>query len=429
MRAAARCCACLGALIVGLVAANASELRGHGGPVRAIAVTPDGATAITGSFDTSAILWSLETGAARSVLRFHAGQVNAVAVLPMERFATAGEDSRIAIWEAAGGAPLEVLAGHSGPVASLAVSPDGAWLLSASWDGTVRLWPLVGGEPRVLDRRKGNVNAAVYLRDGAVISAGYDGALTLWPANAGPASELLRSASPLNTLAVLPADRIAVGSGDGRVRIVSRGGAVLAERQVAPTPVIALAASPDGALLAAAGLQGAIAVLDAATLEPQHALVGPGLPVWSLAFTADGETLLTGGSDRLVRRWDVATGEHLGSIVAGPADPLAAYSGDRGAEVFRACVACHTLSADEGERAGPTLAGIFGRRIAGLPGYRYSEALKGMDITWTPETVAKLFEVGPATYTPGTKMPEQVIGDAADRAALVMFLERATRQE
>ena len=79
----------------------------------------------------------------------------------------------------------------------------------------------------------------------------------------------------------------------------------------------------------------------------------------------------------------------------------------RGAEVFRACVACHTLTPDEGNRAGPTLAGIFGRRIATLPGYNFSEALKKLDIVWTPETVSKLFEVGPMAYTPGTKMPEQ----------------------
>ena len=111
----------------------------------------------------------------------------------------------------------------------------------------------------------------------------------------------------------------------------------------------------------------------------------------------------------------------------GPDDPLAAYTGDHGADVFRACVACHTLKPDEGNRAGPTLAGIFGRKIATLPGYSFSEALKKLDIVWTPETVAKLFEVGPATYTPGTKMPEQTIGSAEDRAALVRFLEKATR--
>ena len=113
--------------------------------------------------------------------------------------------------------------------------------------------------------------------------------------------------------------------------------------------------------------------------------------------------------------------------MSGPADPLAAYEGEPGAEVFRACVACHTLKADEGPRAGPTLAGIFGRRIATLPGYDFSPALKKLDIVWTPETVSKLFEIGPAAYTPGTKMPEQRVG-AEDRAALVKFLEKATKR-
>ena len=62
-----------------------------------------------------------------------------------------------------------------------------------------------------------------------------------------------------------------------------------------------------------------------------------------------------------------------------------------------------------------------------LPGYDFSPALKALDIVWTPETVSKLFEIGPAAYTPGTKMPEQRVG-AEDRAALVKFLEKATRQ-
>jgi len=116
-------------------------------------------------------------------------------------------------------------------------------------------------------------------------------------------------------------------------------------------------------------------------------------------------------------------------VIAGaPEDPLAPYAGDPGAEVFRACVACHTLKSDEGMRAGPTLAGIFGRKIATLPGYNFSPALKKLDIVWTPETVSKLFELGPMTYTPGTKMPEQRIGSSEDRTALVKFLERATKK-
>ena len=45
---------------------------------------------------------------------------------------------------------------------------------------------------------------------------------------------------------------------------------------------------------------------------------------------------------------------------------------------------------------------------------------------WTPETVSKLFEIGPNAYTPGTKMPEQTIGSAEDRSALMEFLKKAT---
>jgi cytochrome c len=94
--------------------------------------------------------------------------------------------------------------------------------------------------------------------------------------------------------------------------------------------------------------------------------------------------------------------------------------------VFHACVACHALASDEGTKAGPTLWHILGRRIATLPGYNFSPALKKLDIVWSKETIAKLFEVGPARYTPGTKMPEQTIGSPEDRKALVDFLERAT---
>ena len=74
-----------------------AQLRGHGGPVRAVAVSPDGRLALSGSFDQSAILWSLDQGTALAVLRFHDGAVNAAAALADGRFATGGEDGRIAL--------------------------------------------------------------------------------------------------------------------------------------------------------------------------------------------------------------------------------------------------------------------------------------------------------------------------------------------
>jgi cytochrome c len=421
-----------GVIVASLVAVldgAQAQLRGHGGPVRALAISPDGTEAISGSFDTSAIRWSLTRNSADQVLRFHEGAVNAVAFLADGALASSGEDGRIAIWRRGEQRPSTVLEGHNGPVVALALSPDGATLASASWDRTLRMWALTSRDsPRVIEGHQQNVNGIAFAPDGrAIISAGYDATLRITPRDGG-APAVVTLPTPLNTVAIAPDGEIVCAGADSKLYVLSPAGELRAEIEVGQTPIIAVAVSGDGKLIAAAGTRGSVAIVDRAARRLERTLVGPGLPVWSIAFFPDSRTLLTGGTDRMIRRWDAITGDPIGDVVTGaPEDPLAAYAGDPGAEVFRACVACHTLSPDEGNRAGPTLAGIFGRRIATLPGYNFSEALKKLDIVWTPETVAKLFELGPMTYTPGTKMPEQTIGSAADRAALVQFLEKATK--
>ncbi|UIJ73186.1 c-type cytochrome [Aurantimonas sp. HBX-1] len=414
------------AVLLALSGLRAAELRGHGGPIRGLAVGADGAAALSGSFDSTAIRWSLATSSAEKVMRFHDGAVNAAVLLPDGRAVTGGEDGRIAIWPEDGTRPERILEGHQGPIVALSLSPDGRSLGSAAWDGTARVWPLADeGTPRILEGHTGNVNGVAYLGSGEVATIGYDATLRIWPAT-GPV-RVVNFPTPLNALALVPGrDRLAIGGADGRLRLVDAGGTILAEAEIAPTPVIAVAS--DGRRVAASGLRGAIAILSADDLAPERTLVGPGLPVWSLAFVPGSNELLTGGNDNVIRRWNAATGASLDSGIAeGVEDPLARYAGDPGAKVYRACVACHTLQPGEGVRAGPTLHGIMGRRIASLPDYDYSDAFSGHDIVWTPETVARLFEIGPHAFTPGTKMPEQTINRAADRDALVEFLVRATR--
>jgi cytochrome c len=391
-------------------------------------VSTDGATVVSGSFDSSAIRWSLTRSTAEQVLRFHESAVNAIALASEGRIVTGGEDGKIAVWRSGAGAPITVLEGHTAPIVSLAVSPDNSTLASGSWDRTVRLWPLAGGAPRVLEGHQQNVNGVAFTPDGrALVSAGYDLTIRVWPLGGGQPT-ITTLPTPLNSVAVARDGEIVAGGADGRVFFLSPTGEQRGEIDTGGNPIIAVAVSPDGALVAAAGIRGSVAIIDRRARTLARTLVGPGLPVWSAAFLPDNRTLVTGGTDRMVRRWDAVTGDHIGQVAMGGAeDPLAAYAGDRGAQVYRACIACHTLTPDEGNRAGPTLSGIFGRRIASLPGYNFSPALKQLDIIWTPETVAKLFEIGPMAYTPGTKMPEQKIGSAEDRKALVEFLQKATR--
>ncbi|QIO32499.1 c-type cytochrome [Bradyrhizobium sp. 1(2017)] len=424
-------CAGVAAALWAIVAISISSVHadmvGHGGPIRALAISPDGSGLLSGSFDTAAIRWSLETDTAGQVLRYHADAVNAVAFLKDGRMVTAGADARIAVWMAGRQQPERVFEGHVGPIVALAVSPDGALLASASWDRTVRLWSLSDGASRVLEGHSQNVNGVAFTPDGkSLVSVGYDLTSRIWRLPDGQ-PEIVTLPAPLNAVAVAPDGEIVTGAVDGMLRMLTRDGKISGQIAAGATPVVALTISADGSLIAAAGIGGTVAIIDRKSRSLLRTLIGPGLPVWSVAFLPDRETLITGGSDGKIRRWNTRTGEPISSPLSGKsADPLAVYAGDHGAEVFRACVACHTLSDKEVQRAGPTLAGLYGRKIASLPGYRFSEALKTMDIVWTPETVAKLFEVGPNSYTPGTKMPEQRIGSAEDRRALTDFLGRAT---
>ncbi|MBR0816676.1 hypothetical protein JQ627_01945 [Bradyrhizobium liaoningense] len=402
-------------------------MMGHGGPVRTIAVSADGKSLLSGGFDTAAIRWSLASESAEQVLRFHSEAVNAVGFLADRRMVTAGADARIAIWTAGQQQPDAVLQGHQAPVVALAISPDGGMIASGSWDHSVRLWSLTDGTHRVLEGHSQNVNGVAFAPDGkSLVSVGYDLTLRIWRLP-GATVETIALPAPLNAVVIAGDGEIVVGAADGRLRMLSAEGKDLGEVGAGASPIVALAISNNGALIAAASVGGAVTIIDRTARAVLRRVVGLVGPVWSVAFLPDGETLLTGGADGKIRRWNARTGEPVGSNLPGaPADPMAAYAGDPGAEVFRACVACHTLSEKETQRAGPTLAGLYGRRIASLPGYRFSDALRAMDIVWTPETVARLFEIGPNAYTPGTKMPEQRIGSAEDRRVLTDFLARAT---
>lgn len=406
-----------------------SDLRGHGGTVRALDISTDGTQALSGSFDNSVIRWDLTTSTARAVMRFHDGPVNAVLLLPDGRAATAGDDGRIGIWGASSDAPELVLNGHDGKVTTLAVSPDGTLIASGAWDRTVGLWTLATAQGRVLLRHADNVNAVAFTADGrGVVSAGYDRTVRITPIAGSEQPLIATLPAVVNALRVAPDGEIVAAGADGHLYLIGPDGARRRDLAVFDGAIVALAISRDGRWLAASGLGGIVAIVERASGNRVLDLAGTRFSVWAVAFSPDAETLYTGGADRTIRQWDVRSGAPQEPPVNGR-DPDAALlaSNERGAQVFRACAACHGLTAQSSSRAGPTLHGVFGRHIGSLPGYAYSAALTRLDIVWSADTIARMFEVGPATFTPGTRMPEQTISDAGDRRALVEWLERVTR--
>lgn len=402
LRATALCLAVCGASPVAAI-----DMGGHGGPVRALALQGD--VVYSGSFDTRAIVW--EGAVARQVTRAHAGAVTAVLPLGDGRFVSGGQDGHVAIWGESN-QPLVFEQWHSMPIAGFAPWPGG--FASASWDGQIALWD--GAEkPRYLDGHMGQITGLVAYGSG-LASVGADLRLRVWRDDGTPGAVKDLPAPPAD----LATDEHAffVAGSDGFVRRLETG-APMRETELTTRPLISIAA--DAGVVVASDLTGQVWVLDPDTLETRTTFSTGQGAVWEVALA--GQQLLTGGNDGWIRRWSL-DGVPLGE---GAQTQEATLTSPRGAEVFRACAVCHALTADDQQRAGPTLYKVFGRKIGTADGYDYSPELREMDIVWTPETVKDLFKYGPTDYTPGSRMPEQTIPSESDRQALVDYLEAVTQ--
>ena len=103
--------------------------------------------------------------------------------------------------------------------------------------------------------------------------------------------------------------------------------------------------------------------------------------------------------------------------------PARAQDAAEGEKIFkRVCSACHIPSADGPKRLGPSLFGIVGRHSGTIEGFRYSEANKKADVTWTPEVLDK-YLTEPKAMIPGTTMAFAGVKKDDERKNLVAYLQ------
>lgn len=93
----------------------------------------------------------------------------------------------------------------------------------------------------------------------------------------------------------------------------------------------------------------------------------------------------------------------------------------KGAEVFKKCAACHTIAQGGANGIGPNLWGAMGKPHGHVPGFAYSDALKGVPGNWDFKSM-DAWVTSPRKYAPGTKMTFAGLGNAQDRANLLVYL-------
>jgi len=258
----------------------------------------------------------------RAVLVGHTNWVNSAAWSPDgSRIVTASQDGTARIWNAKSGAPLAVLKGHTGSVNSAAWSPDGTRIATASKDNTARIWDAQSGAPlAVLEGHKDSLNGllnAAWSPDGTrIATASFDDTVGIWDAQSGALLAVLKEHTRwVNSAAWSPdGTRIATTSrGDDTARIWdAKSGALLAVLKGHTNSVDSAAWSPDGTRLATTSRGDDTArIWDAQSSAPLAVLKGHTNSIDSAAWSPDGSRIVTASQDGTARIWDAQSSAPL----------------------------------------------------------------------------------------------------------------------
>ncbi|MFM9267069.1 WD40 repeat domain-containing protein [Tychonema sp. BBK16] len=276
-------------------------LPGHSSFVNSLAISPDGKTLASGSWDKTIKIWNLETGEFIGTLTGHSDRVNSVAISCDGQMLVSGSsDETIKFWNLQTGELLCTFPGHSMEVNSVAISPHGQVIASCGGaDNTIKLWNLRTGELlRTLRSHSDNVNAVVFSPDGKILASGSSDATSkVWNAESG---KLLRTLSGLN----VGVNSVAIGP-DGQILASVSNDYTIKLRNLQTGSLLRILNSNSDRGKGVPSLE---------MNEGLHILQNYVSRGDSVAISGDGLTLASGCDDNTIKIWNLLTGELLSSL-------------------------------------------------------------------------------------------------------------------
>lgn len=307
-------------------------LKGQPKPaIHAIALSPNGAVLALARHGEVDIV-QLPQRAALRKLTGHSGSVNDVMFSADGRVlaSAAGEPGLFGeakLWNVADGSLLQTVRGHKDSLYAVALSPDGKLLATGGYDNVIKLWDAASGkELRSLDGHNGAVYDLAFRPDGKVLaSASGDRTVKLWDVATGARLDTLKeSTQELYAVAFHPAgDRVAAAGVDNRIRVwqvtpdaKEGSNPLLVSKFAHERPILRLAYSADGQTLVSAAEDQLIKVWNAADMSNRQTLERQSDWASGIAVSPAGDKVLCG-------RVDGSTGEYaIAAATAGSEQPL-----------------------------------------------------------------------------------------------------------
>jgi WD40 repeat protein len=288
--------------------AKAVKFAAHAGPVTGVTLNQAGNLLATSGKDGLVRLWTLPANAEKKI--DGGGPVSAyVALADGKRFVVGGPDKTVRLMKLDGGAE-RMLTGHTAAVRGVAVLSDGKTVASAGEEGTIRVWGGKAETVALIGAHAGPVTTLVAV-GGRLLSASPDGSVKLWQPVESAGKGTLAHAGAVTAVAISPdGTRLVTGCDDKQVRLWSMAGDKVERTFTGPTlAVLSVAVSRAGDRVAAGGADKSLFVWESPTAKEVRKLTGLSGAVKAVGLPADGKSVVAGLADGSVKLFDLATGK------------------------------------------------------------------------------------------------------------------------
>lgn len=246
----------------------------------------------------------------------HSAPINAVAASPNGKiFASAGEGGVIKLWNIASNQELKTLLHHDKSVTSISFSPNNKILASGNDDETVILWDIDSGKEIVSFEDHSNyVKSVVFSPDGKFLASGsWDRTVKLWDVVTGELIKTFSGQAYISSVAFTPDGKYLASGGEKTIKVWNVfSGEEFKTFEGHTSLIYSIAFSPNGEKLISGCRDDTIKLWNFKSGKELLTIKNQSL-VDSVAFSPDGKTFISvdNADDPIIKLWDVVTGQIL----------------------------------------------------------------------------------------------------------------------